>query len=287
MCCVCLSNEPSGLLCWSITGLFIERDFSRPAHQSLGKPIRVILTSQHYKSPRANMSLLNCHSLPPCLLHPFRTRARANWDITYIYTYVHLCIKAHRWNKSHEAHVNVKKKRQLLSHSLSFFSPPSLYLHLLTPISSADAERRGGRRSLLAPRTSPRLPLNACRLSSLFSHKSAHRCCCGWWSVLSPSPPRWSNWKRKVPLLWTHVQGAMSVRQAMSYEQLINNYCFCGLPQGRSYNLQQEEDVKWVCSRDCCIRSRFFFLMTRYWGVFALLVNPNSVTMMYEAWLSY
>ncbi len=41
--------------------------FARPAHQSLAKPIRVILTSQPYKSSRANMSPLNCHSLPPCL----------------------------------------------------------------------------------------------------------------------------------------------------------------------------------------------------------------------------
>lgn len=180
-----------------------------------------------------------------------------------------------------------KKKGSFSPIRCHFFLPP-LYIFISWHQShqqTQSGEEEGEAFWLRAPRRV--FLLNACRLSSLFSHKSAHRCCCGWWSVLSPSPPRWSNWKRKVPLLWTHVQGAMSVRQAMSYEQLINNYCFCGLPQGRSYNLQQEEDVKWVCSRDCCIRSRFFFLMTRYWGVFALLVNPNSVTMMYEAWLSY
>lgn len=181
-----------------------------------------------------------------------------------------------------------KKKRQLLSHSLSFFLSPlfissSLDTNLISRRRAARRKAKPFGSAHLAASSFKRLP----PVLPVFPQVRSPGCCCGWWSVLSPSPPRWSNWKRKVPLLWTHVQGAMSVRQAMSYEQLINNYCFCGLPQGRSYNLQQEEDVKWVCSRDCCIRSRFFFLMTRYWGVFALLVNPNSVTMMYEAWLSY
>lgn len=84
------------------------------------------------------------------------------------------------------------------------------------------------------------------------SHKSARQRCRGWWSVLSPSPPRWSNWKRKVPPPLTHVQGAMSAREATGYEQLINNYCFYGPPQGPGYNLEQqekeEEGVKWVWS---------------------------------------
>lgn len=57
---------------------------ARPAHQSLAKPIRVILTSRPYKSSRANMSQLNCHSPPPCLLRPLRTQTYTNWGITFM-----------------------------------------------------------------------------------------------------------------------------------------------------------------------------------------------------------
>lgn len=192
---------------------------ARPAHQSLGKPIRVFLTSRPYKSSRANMS-----PLPPCPLHPLITQAHANWgiyDIQYS-TYCTDGIKQRMW-------IHLKNAASL-PFALIFFSSSHLHLCHLPP--PQNRGRRGG----------PAPPFGSA------SHKSAHRCCRGWWSALSPSPPRWSNWKRTVPPQWTHGQGAASVRQTTGYEQLINNYGSYGLPQGQGYNLEQEEDVKRVCS---------------------------------------
>lgn len=65
---------------------------ARPAHQSLGKPIRVILTSWLYKSSRANMSLLSCHSLPPCLFFFFLCYILT--DYSQIETYMNLHVSA-------------------------------------------------------------------------------------------------------------------------------------------------------------------------------------------------
>lgn len=104
------------------------------------------------------------------------------------------------------------------------------------------------RRRLLAPHTAACLPKHLLPVSC----KSTHRHCCGWWSVLSPPLPHWSNWKGKVPPLWLHVQVALCVCQSTGCEQLINNYCFYVLPQGQGCNLQQEGGFKWVWSLNYC-----------------------------------
>lgn len=162
---------------------------------------------------------------------------------------MNLHIKVHRWNKW--AHVGGKRQPLpfLLSFLKSFFFF-SFYIFVFdtTPISSFKrlAQLFFFFFSSSAQWSTP--SLNTCRLSPT-SH-TQH--CRGWWSVLSPSPPRWSNWKRKVPPLWMHVQGALSVCQATCNEQLINNYCFFVLPEGQGYNLQQDGGVKWVWSINYC-----------------------------------
>lgn len=214
--------------------------FARPAHQSFGKPIRVIPTSRPYKSSRANMSLLNCHSLPPRLLHPLRSQP--NWNM---YELTHKSadeMSHHMWEKG-----------SFSPFCSQFWSPLFIFsLNLrLTPTLNS-----GQRHRLLAPHTvvclSEHLPPVSC--------KSAHQHCCGWWSVLSPSLPHWSNWKRKVPPLWIRVQVALSVCQSTGCEQLINNYCFYVFPQGQGCNLQQGEGFEWVWCLNYC-----WNIVTAYW----------------------
>lgn len=206
--------------------------FARPAHQSFGKPIRVIPTSRPYKSSRANMSLLNCHSLPPCLLHPLRSQT--NWNM---YELTHKSAQM-KW-------IITCGKRAASPHFA--LSVEALFFFLLKSSSDSNLKQQPTPQTFgSAHRGVPSedlLPVSC---------KSAHEHCCGWWSVLSPSLPHWSNWKRKVPPLWISVQVALSVCQSTGCEQLINNYCFYVLPQGQGCNLQQEEGFEWIWCLNYC-----------------------------------
>lgn len=147
----------------------------------------------------------------------------------------------HGWNESARV-----RKWQFLTVLLSVLKPSFHFLFK----SSSDADLK--QQLTLQTFGSPHRSVCLSKHLPPVSCKSAPRHCCGWWSMLSPPLPHWSNWKRKVPPLWMRVQVALSVCQSTGCEQLINNYCFCVLPQGQGCNLQQEEGLEWVWSLNYC-----------------------------------
>lgn len=221
------------LLCWSITVLFIAQGSLQGQHTNhLVSPSE---SSQH-------LGLINLQELI-CVCSTVTHSRLAFYillDHRQIETCMNLHIKVHRWNES--SHVG---KGQLPPILLSVLKP-SFYF-LFKSSSDSNLKQQPTRQTFAsAHRGVPSedlLPVSC---------KSAHKHCCGWWSVLSPSLPHWSNWKRKVPPLWNCVQVALSVCQSTGCEQLINNYCFYVLPQGQGCNLQQEEGFEWVWCLNYC-----------------------------------
>lgn len=86
------------------------------------------------------------------------------------------------------------------------------------------------------------------------SHKSVHGHHRGWWPVLSPSPPHWANWKRKVP---PAVNACPRGYACSGYEQLINNYCFYRPSRGTCHIYRMVRVLKRVCSLNYCWNSVF------------------------------
>lgn len=91
--------------------------------------------------------------------------------------------------------------------------------------------------------------LNACRLS----FTSPTSLCTGT-IVLSPSPPHWANWKRKVP---PAVNACPRGYACSGYEQLMNNYCFYRPSRGTCHIYRMVRVLKWVCSLNYCWNTVF------------------------------
>lgn len=148
--------------------------------------------------------------------------------------------------KSTQMHGLIKSVSPLLPpFSVYFFFTPWPLTPLITP--------KDGEDTLLAAHNMVCLPKHLPPLLHI-SHKSAHGHHRGWWPVLSPSPPHWANWKRKVP---PAVNACPRGYACSGYEQLINNYCFYRPSWGTCHIYRMMRVLKRVCSLNYCWNTVF------------------------------